>query len=429
MNTSLQLPPKLLDVLRILSFAPIALFAENLRVYQGIIYSVGSRSLAFPCLTGSIKDLQRLWYFSERELFGETPSEHKWSVSSLRHGNTFTLVNKRLLELAGVIGRPPPYDAAFGQVDYVRPTTVNISFISPKTKETESPATSYAGLWYIRGLTTLQLLVHTSIALGLGFGGLWSSSLLVSCIVASHLIMMVLRMTVTPTFANRAAVAKDSTTKASGGAALDIHVITSDWNSDSVNVICGYSSQLHSITNIPVRLRNFRFALWLCRLLILVLVVQAAILASLLGTQTDDALGPTVWLILYIMMLVPTEMSGKRYKTELLGVKSGSLTVAPPLIFKRRRTALLFIASLPVTQRTDRWSWLDPYMPNNPRRAQWLAEFETMRTRSHPSAQFSNADAHSPELKGVMSDIGHVLNSQPFSSYLESYKSAVGWTE
>ncbi|KAI1459089.1 hypothetical protein F4805DRAFT_100730 [Annulohypoxylon moriforme] len=429
MNTSLQLPPKLFDVLKILSYAPIALFAESLRVYQGIIYSVGSRSLAFPCLTGSIKDLQRLWFFSERELFSETLSEHKWSVSSLRHGNTFTLVNKRLLELAGVIGRPPPYDAAFDQVDYVRPTAVNITFISPRSKETESSTTSYAGLWYIRGLTAVQLLAHTSIALGLGFGGLLSSSLLVSCIVASHLILAVLRMTVTPTFANRAAVAKDSTIKASGGAALDIHVITSDWNSDSIHIICGYSSQLHSITNIPVRLRNFRFAVWICRLLTLVLIAQAAILTSLLGTQTNDVVGPAIWLVLYITMLATTEMTGKRYKTELLGVESGSLTVVPPLMFKRRRTAILFIASLPVTRRADTWSWLDPYMPSNPRRAQWLAEFEKMRTKSHPSAKFSDADAHSPELKGVMSDIDNALNSQTLSAHLESYKSAVGWSE
>ncbi|KAI0179478.1 hypothetical protein GGR52DRAFT_308274 [Hypoxylon sp. FL1284] len=428
MSTSFHLPPKLFDILRILSYAPIALFAENLRVYKGIVYSVGSRCLALPCLTGSINDIERLWFFSERELLSETVSEHKWSVSSLRHGNTFTLVNKRLLKLAGIIGRPPPYDIAFDGEDYIRPTTVNISFITPGSSETDSQDTSQPKIWYYRALTTLQLLAHASIAVGLGLYGLLTSSLLISCVVASHLILVALRAAVSPTFANRGAVAKDAAVRVSGGAALDVHVVTSDWNADSIDVVCGYSSHLHALTNLPARLRHLRFAARALRLLTLVLAAQAAALASLAGAQSADVAGPAVWLVLYLAMQMlarttTTQGRGAAAAAELLG--GGAVDVLPPLLFKRRRTALLFVAGLPVTPKAGTWSWLDPYMPNNPRRAEWLADFEVLKEETRRSAP----GVRSSELKGVVSDIDKVLSSQPLGSRLRAYKDAVGWSE
>ncbi|KAK9793520.1 hypothetical protein SCARD494_06104 [Seiridium cardinale] len=130
-----------------------------------------------------------------------------------------------------------------------------------------------------------------------------------------HITLVIIRMAVVPVFANRSAIAKDSQIKASGGAALDVHVNTSDWNSDSIDVICGDSSQLHSLTNIPMRLKNYHFATWAFRIPALILIVQAATLASLLGCGTGDVLGPGIWLTLYLAMRLVSGMARTRHQT------------------------------------------------------------------------------------------------------------------
>ncbi|KAM0818183.1 hypothetical protein AB5N19_03992 [Seiridium cardinale] len=427
MSNPLNLNPKLFDAFQILSYAPVALFAESLRVSNEIIHSVASRSLCISCLTGSIKDLNRLWHFKQRELFGELLTEHKWTVSSLRHGNTFTLANRRLLKLAGIIGRPPQYDAALEEEDYVRPTTVNITFITPRDVGTSLPSKPYESVWYYRVTTMVQLLAHTSIAVGLGWLGLVSSSLLVTCIVASHITLVILRMAVVPVFANRSAIAKDSQIKASGGAALDVHVNTSDWNSDSIDVICGYSSQLHSLTNIPVRLKNYHFATWAFRILALILIVQAATLASLLGCGTGDVLGPGIWLTLYLAMRLVSGMARTRHQTTtVLDLQPADVSATSSLTFKRRRTALLLIASLPCSEKAGKWCWLDPFMPDNPRRREWQARYEQVREGTRYGHAGSNAIDQPSEMQALVSEIDKALGSQPLHSCLESYKPAVG---
>lgn len=425
----LHLPQSLLSVFRILSYAPIALFAEDLRAFNGVLYAIMSDRLSPPGLTGSIKDLRRLWYLNQHELFSELKSEHQWNVASLRHGNTFPLVNKRLLDLAGITGRVSEYDAASELEDYYRPTTVNISFIVPGDQMRTQPPGWLMRTWRHTVITLPLVACLTVLAIALFLNGLLSSSLLVLCSTALLVVMMVLRILTTPIFSNAHAIHKDSTVKATGGAALDVHVITSHWNSNSIDVICGYSSQLHSLTNIPVRLRNFRAAYWLFRLLAVVLAAQAALLASLIGESSVEAVGPTIWLALYLITWLPLHFTGTNEKmSRLLEKQPAKVECLPSLTFKRRRTALLFIASLPFSAKADKWKWLDSYMPNNSRRQMWQKEFEQMQQKVDPSERATALRKVSEDMQGAIADVEKIWNTPFIQKQLERYKSDMGWT-
>lgn len=428
-STHLHLPPTLLSLFRILSYAPVALFAEDLRAFNSVLYAIMSDRLSPPGLTGSIKDLRRLWYLCQHELFSELKSEHQWKVASLRHGNTFPLVNKRLLDLAGITGRVSEYDAASEQEDYYRPTTVNISFIVPGDQIYAQPPGWLMRTWRHTVIAFPLVACLIVLAIALFLNGLLSSSLLVLCSTALLVVMMVLRICTTPIFSNRHAIHKDSTVKASGGAALDVHVITSDWNSNSVDVVCGYSSQVHSLTNIPVRLRNFRAAYWLFRLLAVVLAAQAAILASLIGESSAEAVGPTIWLALYLITWIPLHFTGAKEKmSRLLEKQPARVECVPSLTFKRRRTALLFIASLPFSPKADKWKWLDSYMPNNSRRQTWQEEFEQMQQKVDPSERATALRKVSEDMQGAIADVEKIRSTAFIHKQLERYKSDVGWT-
>lgn len=425
----LNFPSSLLGIFRVLSYAPIALFAEDFRAFNGVLYAIMSDRLSPPGLTGSIKDLRRLWYLNQHELFSELKSEHQWTVASLRHGNTFPLVNKRLLDLAGITGRISEYDAASEQEDYYRPTTVNVAFIMPGDQMHIQPYGRFMQAWRhaVMALPLMACLIVLAIALFLN--GLHSSSLLVVCSTALLVVMMALRIFTTPIFGNGHAIHKDSTIKASGGAALDVHVITSDWNSNTVDIICGYSSQLHSLTNIPIRLRNFRAAYWLFRLLAVVLTAQAAILASLIGESSAEAVGPTIWLALYLITWLPLQFTGTKEKmSRLLEKQPAKVECLPSLTFKRRRTALLFIASLPFSAKADKWKWLDSYMPNNSRRQTWQEEFEQMQQKVELSERATALRKVSEDMQGAIADVEKIWKTPFVHKQLERYKSDMGWT-
>lgn len=63
---------------------------------------------------------------------------------------------------------------------------------------------------------------------------------------------------------------------ATGGAALDVHVVVENFNASEIHVLIGFSAHLHSLTNIPIRIGSWRSVVWITRLVGVVLVIQAA---------------------------------------------------------------------------------------------------------------------------------------------------------
>jgi len=148
---------------------------------------------------------------------------------------------------------------------------------------------------------------------------------------------------------------------------LDIHVITNNWNSSRLDVVCGLSKQVHSLTNIPIRVNKLHLIKWSCRLVALVLTVQVAALASVFGTKSQEWASIT-WLGMYLLMLLPSRIQQVSPSKELLKKYNTTIIQVASVHFSGRRSALAFIAMLLVSPQVDRWAWLDVFMPDNQRR-------------------------------------------------------------
>jgi hypothetical protein len=72
-----------------------------------------------------------------------------------------------------------------------------------------------------------------------------------------------------------------------------------------MDVLIGYSAQLHALTNIPVRIKRWKVVKWTARAIIMVLATQAALLGSLVGRSDQQALGTAVWLLCYLISQIP----------------------------------------------------------------------------------------------------------------------------
>jgi hypothetical protein len=186
------------------------------------------------------------------------------------------------------------------------------------------------------------------------------------------------RWKVNPIFGNKHAILADQALTATGGAALDVHVIADNWNSSRLDVLCGYSSQLHSLTNIPIRIDGPRILRWSCRLLALVLILQAALLASIPNSTDADQWSGALWLLMYSLMSFIKNILQYIYPKTLLEKQPASVEYLEPIHFSGRMGALLFIAMLPVSQKAERWAWLDVYMPDNNRRRTFQRESEAV---------------------------------------------------
>ena len=75
-----------------------------------------------------------------------------------------------------------------------------------------------------------------------------------------------------------------------------------------MDVLVGTSTQLHELTNRPLRTTEPKLVKWTLRFLDAVLVVQAATLASITGTGTMQAVSSLVWLACYILMLMTSRL-------------------------------------------------------------------------------------------------------------------------
>jgi hypothetical protein len=89
----------------IIVYAPVPLFAESLRVRKALVSAILTHHSVSPCLTGCIKDLERLWEIDDFELLGQFEDSPTKVVTSLRHGNTFQLANKAILDGCKLTGR------------------------------------------------------------------------------------------------------------------------------------------------------------------------------------------------------------------------------------------------------------------------------------------------------------------------------------
>ncbi|RFU25418.1 hypothetical protein B7463_g10931, partial [Scytalidium lignicola] len=337
------------NVLRsIAAYAPIPLFAESLRVQQALVSTILTRSSVSPCLTGYIKDFHRLWELDDFELLGNFEGSPAASVISVRHGNTFQLANKAVLDACGITGRR---SISRRKLPAYRETIVNLTFITP----IPSPDARQNQRWRTWAASVLFIL-ETGATIGAsviaGLYGFYIGSILLACVGTSAIILYILRQGTMAIFGNGNALHTDQYLTARGGAALDVHVIAEHWNSSRIDVICGYSSQLHALTNIPIRITNSLLVRLSCRILALVLVVQAASLASVPNLNGTQAWSGLLWLLVYALMILFKKALHLAFGPEqILENQPAVVQKVKPLRFSGRRAALVFIAALPVSYK------------------------------------------------------------------------------
>ena len=381
----------LLEVLGvILSYAPIPLFAESLRVQKGLVAVILNSASTPFALTGCIKDFARLWDIDDVSLFGHFSGSETACVTSRRHGNSFQLMNKTILDQLGITSRR--VNSQSSQIGS-RVTSINLSLVVPLIQSRSSKADER-----FNRLCNSITLIETLVLLGLGFvmvmHQLIAGAVLMGCMAATLSTMLILRWCCRLIFANVERVHKACQNGVEGGSSLDVHVIASNWNSSQLDVICGFSSHLHALTNIPVRINKPSLLTWASRFLAVILTLQATVLASLSGTKGANNWFAGAWLVLYFIMLIPNRLLAR---FSVLGSSPDikdfptSVTLLQPVHFSSRRAALTFIAMLPASPRAqNKWAWTDVFMPDNKRRQQLEAELDSCESISSTKLNYKN---------------------------------------
>ncbi|KAI4184969.1 MAG: hypothetical protein L6R41_004404 [Letrouitia leprolyta] len=345
------------------------------------------RSIA-PVVTGCLKDLRRLWYLDDIQLLGNFKDERAAGVASLMHGNSFPLQNQTVLQLAGLMkgqgdvgaaGAVLPYEPALGDsFRKRRETVVNLSFVLPHVDRMGTRRCDW-----LRGVCWAVTFVEISIPIAIAtFLAIWhhvTGVILMTALTLSILILAVLRFSTTPMIANQAKITEFRQDPVKGLSTLDVHVVADHWNDKQLNVMCGYTSHLHALTNIPMEVSRPRLLWWVGRTLAIVLLVQAASLAALIGEKGDTWLS-LCWLTIYLSMLLPPRVLKALRPGTMYESHTEALTHCPPIRFSCRRAALIFISQLPVSIRAhvDPWAWTDVFMPDNARRRRWQNQVERL---------------------------------------------------
>ena len=145
------------------------------------------------------------------------------------------------------MGRPPRVST---DLTVPRAVSVNIMIIIPEkiSRKTYFPARLIGGL-----VGCLEICALTCAGVFLGMNGVYAGSVLVACLAIPTLCFLILQQLEEPIYAHKDAIKKDILLIARNSAATDIHIIVSDLNSREMDVLIGYSSQLHSLTNILAR--------------------------------------------------------------------------------------------------------------------------------------------------------------------------------
>ena len=353
-------------------------------VRKALIAGICSGIAIASALTGCVRDLHGLRDLDERDTFEQSVFTRPYNIVSLRHGSSFPAVNGALLELLGLAGsrkrRSRNLVKAHGSVIPQRDTCVSVTFISPTELLGIHPSISRP--WWLYGIckaiTLSEMMSIIGLAIIMGIYDMICGSMLRGCMFINTVIMLVVQHKCEPVFANSRNLCSDKEKTAAAGAALDAHLVCSSWKSSYMDALCGYSSHLHSFTNIPVRITNTWIVLLCCRILALSLLTQAAILASLVGASDFNALIPLVWLSLYVLMLIPPALMKRKYPSLFLDAQPGVVTPAITVRFSERRAALAFIAMLPVTPNAGKWDFMDGFILRNARREKWQEEIDTL---------------------------------------------------
>ncbi len=420
----------------VLAYAPIALFAESLRVQFAMASSIITRSSVAPAMTGCVKDLLFLWEMNESHLLGNFDDRDVANVTSVRHGNSFRLHNQAVLLLSQVCGRKAnqkiiPYRPDIGELAIRRETIVNLSFVLPHNNLNNMKRVSSRLELLCFLITFIEFGVPIAIAVEMALNGIIVGVVLMLCLSFSVAALTVLRLFTSSIIANRDAIARDVQ---EASPTLDIHVIARHWNDTHLDVVCGYTSHLHALTNIQMVVDRFPLLRWVSRFIAVILVIQAAILASLLGTK-DNSWIALLWMAIYLYMLIPPYLL-KHYSPDSLYQKhSAELIKIQPIHFFGRRAALLFISMLPVTPRADvdRWAWMDVFMPDSDRRRRWRAHVEAQNIVTGKSTYCSLGKQLSVEdekngliAKTAVEQASAAYNHPEILKYLLAYSSRLG---
>lgn len=411
-------------ILSILTYAPVPLFAESLRVQTTLALTILSNSSFDTSLTGCIRDLHRLWDMDEKTIFGETGNDQIRNVVSLRHGSEFRLANPTIFETFKITTKKRLSN--FGE-NAIRQTTVGVTFVMPHKSQALPYYETDFTLWISRLASVIEIVVFSVFSVYLASSQMIVGSILMSCLLMTVLLLLTLRVKTNPIFAHAHARNSDVERSVKGGAALDVHVIATHWNSSRLDVLCGFSSQLGSLTNIPVRVTGRTCLRLVCPILALVLLLQAAALASMFGKNDEeltlDVWSPAIWISAYLLMLVPNSLVQKRFPESQQRNLPGFFIQAPLLGFSSRRAALGFISTLPVSERTNKWAWTDTFMPDNSRRREWQNELDKFPTPESMEAYLRDPDVPpgSQSLRKVMKEIADTYHLPVFKSNLSQY--------
>ena len=399
---------------RIISFLPIALFAENLRAQSSLLSCICSSSSVAAPLTGCIKDLGRLWFLNFGELFGGFETGRDRVVSSLRNGNSFPLVNYGFLQLAQLLEEP---SQDFVNPQYARPVTVRVTFVVP-VRPLSASASSMA-FWVRHGVNALHLTCHLVLALVLGIYGFYIGSLLMSCLTLLDILQAVLRHTTSATFSRPHGI--DGTPiPISRDAPIDTHIIARSENASHLDVLVGYSIQLHALTNIPIRPTKPRLVVWALRAIDFILVIQAAALACLSSGNLplNQNIGSVIWLLCYLLTLFSACLLNSNSPGLFLESQPGKPITVSTFSFSKRTAALIFISKLPVDQREQVGiSWMDKFIPNNNRRDESLNKIY----RSSLFSTEGNHDCDEEDIKKLAREVQTRLQESSFRLALNRF--------
>ena len=378
--------PVFSSLLTIIAYAPIALFTESLRVQRAIVASIPSPCSIAPGITGCVKDLHRLWHLDDTQLLGNFQDERAASVTSVKHGSSFPLQNQTVLQLAGVLrgnrGTTPvlvPYQPTLGEGFRTRrETIVNLSFVLP-----HADGNGRRGFGWLQAvcwaMTSLEFAIPTLFASYMAIWRRVTGVILMAAVSLSVVILAVLRYSARLMVANQSEISNFRRDAAKGLSTLDVHVIADHWNDKHLDVVCGYTSHLHALTNIPMEVSRPRLLLCAGRGLAIVLLAQAACLASLINDENNAWL-PLIWLTLYILMLAPPLVLNAYHPELAYENITDTLTKVPPIHFSCRRAALVFISRLPFSSQAhvEDWAWTNVFMPDNARRRLWQAQVDSL---------------------------------------------------
>lgn len=407
------------EIASIFSNLPIALYALGFRVQDGLVSAICKKAAAPVPFIGAVNDFRTLWDIKETDLFGILGTGKQFQVASLRHGNNFPLVNRAILAAAGCVEQPP---AIRTDLSLPRAVNVNVTFMVPKegglAESTYVPPKLVGGL-----IGCLELAGFLCSAILQFLVGMYVGAALAAALAIGTICYLVLHQIETPVYAHQDAIKNDLHRTAMNGAATDVHVIVPDWNSDEMYVLVGYSSVLHALTNIPARVNRPLLLRWTCRALGVVLCCQAALLAKLIQAPPPALYGSPIWLASIMTAYVIRASVNKIIRKPILVTDLIETVRAPQIVLPARRTALAFIASLPITSpKVGKWEWVDNFLPNNSRRAIWQQEMDEAALASANEPKLNLSD----DGRRIVSQVRRARFGKELVEVIDRYKMKVG---